>query len=299
MSTINPALTLDDLPAPPPRKSGWPWTEQSRPPLVSKMPPISIITPSYNQGEFIEATIRSVLLQGYSNLDYIVIDGGSTDNSVEIIKKYQPYLSYWVSEKDGGQSDAINKGINKSTGEIIGWINSDDVYTKNSFSKVINGFSRNSDCILVHGDRILIDRDDNVTGWGFLPAFDPTKAGFNVCSETAFWRRSAMEQVGLLDKDLKFAVDLEFFCRLYKVGKFIKLNEYLGYFRCHADSKSSTIAHIGKQEAEREWQKLFGSDNTNWKVSPQSNFFIHRLSIFKHPILIGYPYLVHKFKNKL
>ena len=111
--------TLSELPSPPPGKTGWPWTEESRrlssqTPDGRPWPRISVVTPSFNQGKFIEETIRSVLLQGYPNLEYFVFDGGSTDNSVEIIKKYSPWLTYWVSERDNGQSDAINRGLKMS-----------------------------------------------------------------------------------------------------------------------------------------------------------------------------------------
>jgi len=115
---------LKDLPSPPHGKKGWPWTEET-PPLPDTMPDgrpwprISIVTPSYNQAEFIEETIRSVLLQGYPDIEYIIIDGGSTDGSVKIIKKYEPWLTYWVSEPDRGQSHAINKGMKRATGEIL------------------------------------------------------------------------------------------------------------------------------------------------------------------------------------
>src|SRR6185312_15779847 len=123
---------LDELPRSPRGKNGWPWTEPTSKSEVfvqprSIGPRVSIVTPSYNQGQFIEETIRSVLLQGYSNLEYIVIDGGSTDNTVEIIKRYEPWLSYWVSEPDAGQTNAINKGFAVATGEIFGFINSDDL----------------------------------------------------------------------------------------------------------------------------------------------------------------------------
>ncbi len=260
-------------------------------------PKLSIITPSYNQGEFLEETIKSVLDQGYPNLEYIVIDGGSTDNSVEIIKRYEKHLKYWVSEKDAGQTDAINKGILQSSGEFLGWINSDDIYLKGSFNKVKKAFVKHPDCIVVHGDRILMDRAGNTVGWGFLPAFNPRKHGFTICSETAFWRREAMDQVGLLKTDLKFAMDLEFFCRMYQHGKFLKLNSYLGCFRCYADNKSSTIAHIGREEAEQEWKKLFGHENENWKVPPAGSTIGHRMALVKYPMLIGIPYLLHRYRK--
>ncbi len=293
------ALTLKDLPPPPPGRSGWPWTKQSKA-LPDKMqdgsewPRLSIVTPSYNQGKFLEATIRSVLLQGYPNLEYIIIDGGSTDQSVEVIKKYEKYLFYWISEKDDGQADAINKGLKQSTGEILGWINSDDVYVKVAFHKISKAFRANPDCIVVHGNRILIDEGGDVTGWNDLPPFDPTTLVYNVCSETAFWRRCAMEQTGLLKESLKFAIDLEFFGRLYQYGTFLKLNDYLGYFRCHAETKSSTIAQVGREEAEREWRKLFDSENMNWQLEIHSSLLQKSLAVIRYPRLIGVPYLLHR-----
>ena len=259
--------------------------------MPQNYPKLSIITPSYNQGEFLEATIKSVIDQGYPNLEYIIIDGGSTDNSVEIIKKYEKHLAYWVSEKDKGQTDAINKGLWKSTGEILGWINSDDIYVDGTFNKVIKAFQAHPKHIVVHGDRLLIDRPGNVVGWTFLPQFDPSKHGFSVCSETAFWRRDAMDSVGLLKTDLRFAMDLEFFCRLYLSGKFLKIDQYLGCFRCYADNKSSTLGDVCKEETEKEWSRLFGEANTNWTLKPKGNRFIHLFSLIKHPKVLGFPYL--------
>src|SRR5437016_13438199 len=140
-----------DLPPALPGKTGWPWTAGiSHLPALrrdhSPWPRISIITPSYNQGRFIEETIRSVLLQGYPNLEYLIIDGGSSDESVEIITKYSPWLAYWVSEKDHGQSDAINRGLRRATGEVVAWLNSDDVPQENSLSTVGHYFAENPGC---------------------------------------------------------------------------------------------------------------------------------------------------------
>lgn len=128
-------------------RRGWPWTEDESTREVSQMRSrncqrISIITPSFNQGEYIEETIRSVLLQEYPNLEYIVIDGGSTDNTVPIITKYERWLSYWVSEKDRGQTHAINKGFRRATGEILAWLNSDDVYAPGALSYVSEKFNK-------------------------------------------------------------------------------------------------------------------------------------------------------------
>ena len=144
--------TLAELPLPPPEKTGWPWTVETPPvppvrPDGSAWPRISIVTPSYNQGQFIEETIRSVLLQGYPDLEYMIIDGGSTDQSVEIIRKYEPWLTYWVSERDRGQAHAINKGLEHCNGRVFNWINSDDYLTPKSLSVVGNHFSLSTDIV--------------------------------------------------------------------------------------------------------------------------------------------------------
>src|SRR4051812_31180515 len=120
--------SLAELPPPPPGAAGWPWTEESSGLEEGPWPRVSIVTPSYMQGDFLEETIRSVLLQGYPDLEYFIIDGGSTDRSVEIIRRYEPWLAGWVSEKDAGQPAAVNKGWNRASGDILAYINSDDWY---------------------------------------------------------------------------------------------------------------------------------------------------------------------------
>jgi glycosyltransferase involved in cell wall biosynthesis len=288
------ALSVKDLPAPPAGKRGWPWTVGSK--LLpnrrsdgSEWPRLSIVTPSYNQGQFLEATIRSVLLQGYPNLEYIIIDGGSNDKSVEVIRKYEKFLSYWVSEKDNGQTEAINKGLVKTTGMYLGWLNSDDIYTQGAFEKVILGFLRQPESIVVHGNRILIDAQDRVFGCSPLPAFNPPQTGFIVCSETAFWTRSAMESHGMLNSNFRFAMDLEFFSRLFLKGSFTKLDDYLGCFRCHDASKSSTIWNVAREESKQVWRSRFQSE---W---PEGIKYASRgdilMEFLRHPMLIALPYL--------
>jgi cellulose synthase/poly-beta-1,6-N-acetylglucosamine synthase-like glycosyltransferase len=134
--------TITALAAPPNGETGWPWDIET-PADSSSGPKITIVTPSYNQAGFLEQTIRSVLLQGYSNLEYIIIDGASSDGSVDIIRKYQQHLAYWVSEKDHGAADAIGKGFSKATGSICGWLNSDDFYRPAALQKVVAALQRN------------------------------------------------------------------------------------------------------------------------------------------------------------
>jgi glycosyltransferase involved in cell wall biosynthesis len=292
------ALSVKDLPAPPAGKRGWPWTVGSK--LLpsrrsdgSDWPRLSIVTPSYNQGQFLEATIRSVLLQGYPNLEYIVIDGGSGDESVEIIRKYEKFLSYWVSEKDKGQTDAINKGLKKSTGEILAWMNSDDIYAQGAFKKVAFNFSQDTEVVVVYSNRVLIDEEQRVFGCSPLKDFNPPKTAYSVCSETAFWRRKAMDNIGLLDTSLYFCMDLDFFSRLFTQGTFKRLDDYLGYFRCHSSSKTGTVGDtLGLQEITDVSIRLFGVA----LPGPKRPTKLKALKEFiKHPLLLGIPYVRTRF----
>ena len=131
---------------------------------ASNLPKVSIITPSFNQGQFLEASIRSVLEQDYPNLEYIVVDGGSKDDSVEVIKKYQDRLAWWVSEKDKGHADALNKGFSHATGEILAWLNSDDIYFPGAVSEAISILQRHPEVGMVYGDADLIDDSGETVG---------------------------------------------------------------------------------------------------------------------------------------
>src|SRR5262245_48085578 len=159
--------TLAELPPPPAGKSGWPWTAETRAlpsyrPDGSVWPRLSIVTPSYNQGEFIEETIRSVLLQGYPNLEYIIMDGRSDDNSVDIIKKYEPWLASWSSEKDAGQADAINRGMANASGAYLNWLNSDDALLENCCAFVAEIAMLADTPWLISGVRLQFDREDRL-----------------------------------------------------------------------------------------------------------------------------------------
>lgn len=223
------ALTLSDLPPPPPSKSGWPWTEQTEPlpewmPDGSEWPRISIVTPSYNQGEFIEETIRSVLLQGYPNLEYIIIDGGSTDNSVAIIEKYEKYLTYWVSEKDRGQSHAINKGLKRISGDIWAYLNSDDRYLNGTFKRVAQEFHKNPQTLWITGHARYLDADGSPVKLMIPTPVNHKKDALirwegpkhPICIEPAnFMRRVVIEKYGFYEEFLNYCMDFEFNIRLF------------------------------------------------------------------------------------
>jgi glycosyltransferase involved in cell wall biosynthesis len=246
--------TLSELPPPPSGKTGWPWTESS-PQLPDKMPDgsewpkISIVTPNYNYGQFIEETIRSVLLQGYPNLEYIVIDGNSTDNSVEIIKKYEPWLSYWVSEKDNGQTNAINKGVEKSGGEIFNWINSDDILDKSVLQEVAKSWIEDQPHILL-GACTTVDFRNNsnnlVTVWkprkwsksiDFLPHNWPL-----LSQPSTFLSLDLLSSVGKFREDLYYVMDWEFYLRAtVKLRKSLKVKiveQNLSVAKIHQISKT-------------------------------------------------------------
>jgi glycosyltransferase involved in cell wall biosynthesis len=203
---------------------------------------ISIITPSYNQGQFLEETILSVLNQGYPNLEHIIIDGGSTDNSIEIIKKYQEHLTYWVSEPDKGQSDAINKGFSIATGEILAWLNSDDIYMPGALIAVAEFFNKNEDVDCVYGDMAHIDDKGELLYIALSIPYSYNRHLFGISSipqPATFFRRKALERVGNLDTSLQYQMDYEFFLRFNRCGlKIGNIKEVLASFRLHNTSKT-------------------------------------------------------------
>lgn len=244
---MNPP-TCADLPPPPVNKSGWPWREETVP-LPSAMPDgqpwpkVSIVTPSYNQGQFIEETIRSVLLQGYPNLEYIVIDGGSTDNSVEIIKKYEPWLTYWASEPDRGQSHAINKGLARATGIIFNWINSDDLLMPRALEIVATALT---DHDVVAGACVNFGEDIEdivITPTDLSPRNMILRRDKVVFQQPSQWlRRDYVSTCGGIDEHFHYAFDWDLMLRylgLYPRVSYIQ--DPIARFRLHRDSK--TVAY--------------------------------------------------------
>lgn len=215
-------------------------------PNGSPWPKISIVTPSFNQGQYIEETIRSVLLQGYPNLEYIIIDGGSTDGSVEIIKKYEPWLTYWVSEPDRGQSHAINKGWERSTGDIIAYLNSDDIYYPQTFKTVAENFSAKSSAIM--GNLAFINSKSEPMGSSSAPVVpSPDRFDLSIVDPdrwflpqaSTFWISAMLEKAGKwMREDLHFTMDRELFYRSCKQGGIQVIGDTLAGFRVHEDNKS-------------------------------------------------------------
>jgi glycosyltransferase involved in cell wall biosynthesis len=248
---------LDELPTPPEEKIGWPWTEQSEPlpdkmPDGSEWPRISIVTPSYNQGQFIEETIRSVLLQGYPNLEYIIIDGGSTDNSVEIIKKYEPWIFYWVSESDRGQAHAINKGFRNSSGKITAFLNSDDVYLPVSLAFIAELFSTNLQGDFICGKTRFIDANSSPKE-GFSELFN-VEINYQTMTEechiaqpSTFFRSIAFQEIGFFNESLQYCFDYDFWLRAFLAGMiFVSSQEVLSSYRLHDSTKTASAYPEGK-----------------------------------------------------
>lgn len=250
-------VNLSDFPPPPPDVRGWPWTEMSLSlpehlPDGSAWPRISIVTPSFNHGQYIEETIRSVLLQGYPNLEYIIVDGGSSDGTVEIIKKYEPWLTYWESEKDRGQSHAINKGWARATGDLIAYFNSDDFYMMGALEKVAMMYWKDQEVSSIIGKINYVhflSKNYTTSLKPFLPSqnpcdltlFDPDL--WFLPQPASFWTRKVLDQVGMyMQENLHYTMDRELFYRTTKVAKVAILDEALAFFRKHGHNKS--IAHM-------------------------------------------------------
>lgn len=214
--------------------------------MQAELPKISIITPSFNQADYLEETILSIINQNYPNLEYIIIDGGSTDNSVEIIKKYEDHIDYWVSEKDNGQSHAINKGFAKATGEILNWINSDDVLVENALIKIADAYlKRKNDNIVILGNGFEIDENGKVLGERKVYLSDKRESGLflniegNPIQQSIFYSKKLLNEVGGINPLLRYPMDIDL---LTKFGFFnpeiIIIEEFLASFRKQPNSKT-------------------------------------------------------------
>ena len=243
---------------------------------------VSIITPSFNQANYLEQTLRSVLEQDYARIEYIVIDGGSTDGSVEIIRKYKDRFAYWVSEKDNGQAEAINKGLVRAKGEIVAWLNSDDYYLPNTISEVVKAFEENPDILMVYGDVLAVDEQGqtiNVLKYRQL-SFEDLICFQIVGQPSVFFRRAALEKVGLLDASLHFLLDHHLWLRIAQQGKILHVPQTWSAARYHAEAKNRAKAAEFGREAFRilDWVKSQpGLTETVSRVERRARASAHRV----------------------
>lgn len=264
-----------NIPLPPKNKSDWPWTDPT--PLTKpeqdtvSWPRISIVTPSYNQGYFIEETIRSVLLQSYPNLEYIIIDGNSDDDTLNIIKKYDFHLAHWVSEPDRGQAHAINKGFAQATGEVFGWLNSDDILLPGALFHLAKAFQQAPDAILM-GEVLNVDEQ-----YGYTWLEQPKNVTFTHMVEpwrhNVFWHQPGMyfprqlyERVGSFDESLRYIFDRDWLCRALQIAPVHYLHLPLAKFRFHQTSKTVSEGSVWFEEtaavSKRYWPQTNPTDTT-------------------------------------
>ncbi len=241
---------------------------------MSETPLVSIITPSYNQAQFLESTICSVLEQGYPNIEYIICDGGSTDGSVGIIHKYEARLKWWCSEKDKGQSDAINKGVEQSTGEIIGWLNSDDLYYPDAIEIVANYFNTHPEVDMIYGG---IDRIDSKGK--FIQQSVPLDYSFKemlshslvIPQPASFFRRSCFDDVGGLDVDYFHSMDFNLWAKMGMRFSIRKIDHVLAKFRSHADAKSVSQSYTVGPEILKTLDWVFSQPNLPMDIQVKRN----------------------------
>ena len=251
-------------------------------------PRISIVIPSYNQGQFLEETILSIVNQQYPNLELFVVDGGSKDNSVDIIRKYESHITWWVSEKDKGQSDAINKGFAKATGEMISWLCSDDLLTPGSLKIVASHFSSANEKIgLIHGGAIVFDKDKTKeTRFTYqAPCKEAYVSGMVFPQPAAFFRRSCLTQAGSLNETFHYGMDYDLFQRLSLICEFLPIDNVLAKYRLHSESKSVT-------ESNRfitDWKKIYINMCKNLGWSQEISYLV-KTSLFDKEMNYSEPY---------
>jgi glycosyltransferase involved in cell wall biosynthesis len=262
---------------------------------------ISIITPSYNQAAYLEQTIQSVINQNYPAIEYIIIDGGSTDGSVEVIKKYDSHITYWVSEKDKGQSDAINKGLKLANGDIVCWLNSDDLFEPNTLNTIAQFFNEHADTQFVYGDGVIFyengkKRDSHCkpgkVDQEILSRCDPLQ------QPSTFWRRAIHDEIGFIDESLFFTMDWDFFMRVALKYEMHYLPVSFSRYRIHdahktgvgGERRSKEILMFIEKYGTQEWADIFRQAypyaGEIRQLRAQFGWRLGRLAFYlKHPML--------------
>ncbi len=271
---------------------------------------ITIITPSYNQGRFLEQTILSVIGQHYPNLEYIIMDGGSTDNSVEIIKKYERHLAHWESEKDRGQAHALNKGFARATGTIFGWLNSDDFYLPGTLSFIAEQLEAHKPELLFGNCLHFVEDQQRAYGSDVRSAHetrDLLLADY-IIQPSSFWTRESWLQAGVLDESLHFGFDWEWFIRAMKAGTAFKVEDrYLSAYRIHGEHKTAIggdkrrieLASIYGRHVGSKYEQLFLRCRTRPAIAFSRKWLsLLRLSKFEPLLLkVAFPRLFRGFRQ--
>jgi glycosyltransferase involved in cell wall biosynthesis len=228
-------------------------------------PVVSIVTPSLNMGVFIEETISSVLDQDYPHVQYLVLDGGSTDGTLEILKRYEGRLTY-VSESDSGQADAVNKGFQRTQGSIFTFLNADDTLLPGAITAVVEAFSRHPDAGVVYGNAWHLDEDGTRIAPYPVEEYDASRLSRRcfICQPAAFIRRDAFAEAGMLDASLHYALDYDFWIRLARLYPMKKIEPFLATSRIHRNSKTVGQMRPAMQETIRTLQRHYGYVPCNW-----------------------------------
>lgn len=277
---------------------------------LDNYPLISVVIPSFNQGQYIEETILSVLGQGYPSLEVIVIDGGSTDNTVEILEKYSSQLSYWHSRKDRGQADAINQGMNLSSGDILCWLNSDDMYLPGTLLDIAKRFDKTVDeCHLIYGAAAVINEIAGNLDGGADPAasFDPLRLTYSdfIVQPSSFWTRKLWTSTGELDVNYKYVLDWDWFIRASKIAKFEYVPKFYSVYRLHQLHKTSQggaerrkeIIEVVKKFSSNYWLELYSETERCYEQISETKKVLRSLKIPKAHLIL--PMLFPKILLKL
>ena len=248
---------------------------------MPELPLVTIVTPSYNQGRFIEETILSVLNQDYPNIEYIVMDGGSTDQTLDILKKYENRLS-WYSEKDKGQTDAINKGLRLAKGEILAYLNSDDTYFPGAITRAVHYLTtENPDSPFVYGEGYHITAEGTIIERYPTEPFDFQRLAETcyICQPTTFWKRDIIEKIGLFDENLHYAMDYDYWIRIAKqYGTLGYIKEYLANSRLYQETKTMSKRVEAHEEILNVIRKQYGRGNipSKW-IYAYAHIYMERL----------------------
>lgn len=264
-------------------------------PPEEQLPLVSIVTPSYNQSEFIEDTVHSVISQTYPKVEYIIQDGGSTDGTLEVLTKYRARLTYVESCRDGGQANALNRGFHRSTGEIMAWLNADDLLLPGAIAYVVKYFVTHPNVDVVYGHRVIINERGQEVGRQILPKHNNEVLNWTdlIPQETLFWRRWIWEKTGgYIDESYQYAMDWELLFRFLKAkANFVRLPRFLGAFRLHATQKTFSWQEIGTKEKERLLREYHGRPVKLNEVRRRIKYYIlgstirymlYRLRLLRH-----------------